>query len=476
MNILRLSAFVSLLCFSCFTLAGEDSIWYSTNSLNISSLPSLPAGYLITDNQDTCSSIHAQNTLNLSDVANAALCNNPQTREVWANARAQAAQVGIAKSAYLPSVINTIGTNVNASSPRLVTRDNAYSNLNNSLVATYLLYDFGNRDAALENARQLLQAASATQSAAVQTILFAAVTNYYQVQASISALEAAITSETTAQESFKAAEARYQAGVTTPADKLQAQTAYAQATLTRITAEGALKSAYGSLANVMGLPANATLTLMPSQLNVEAVELNQDITTLINEAIARRPDLIASEAQVKAAEASILSSRAAAKPTVNLAMSNAWQDGSQLSSINTTTVGLNVTIPLFIGYAPSYRIQSALANADVKIAQRDRLKLQVSLDVWGAYQSLRTAIESVNASNALVRSAEESARVALGRYKAGVGNIIDTLSAQSALANAHQQIVQSTLNWNIARASLAQAIGGLDNAMILSLPQANVEH
>ena len=157
-------------------------------------------------------------------------------------------------------------------------------------------------------------------------------------------------------------------------------------------------------------------------------------------------------------------------------MSNAWQDGSQLSSINTTTVGLNVTIPLFIGYAPSYRIQSALANADVKIAQRDRLKLQVSLDVWGAYQSLRTAIESVNASNALVRSAEESARVALGRYKAGVGNIIDTLSAQSALANAHQQIVQSTLNWNIARASLAQAIGGLDNAMILSLPQANVEH
>ena len=343
-------------------------------------------------------------------------------------------------------------------------------------MATYLLYDFGNRDAALENARQLLQAASATQSAAVQTILFTAVTNYYQVQAGISALEAAIASETAAQESFKAAEARYQAGVTTPADKLQAQTAYAQATLTRITAEGTLKSAYGSLANVMGLPANVTLTLMPSELNVAALALNQDITTLINEAITRRPDLIASEAQVKAAEASILSSRAAAKPTVNVAMSNAWQDGSQLSAMNTTTVGLNVTIPLFSGYAPSYRIQSALANADVKIAQRDRLKLQVSLDVWGAYQSLRTSIESVNASNALVRSAEESARVALGRYKAGVGNIIDTLSAQSALANAHQQIVQSTLNWNIARASLAQAIGGLDNAMILSLPQANAAH
>jgi outer membrane protein TolC len=51
-----------------------------------------------------------------------------------------------------------------------------------------------------------------------------------------------------------------------------------------------------------------------------------------------------------------------------------------------------------------------------------------------------------------------------------VGNIIDTLNAQSSLATARQQQIQATLNANIARATLAQAMGSLDNAMVQSLP------
>ena len=104
---------------------------------------------------------------------------------------------------------------------------------------------------------------------------------------------------------------------------------------------------------------------------------------------------------------------------------------------------------------------------------RDQLRLQISLDVWSAYQNLRTSNESIRAVAVLVSSAEESSRVALGRYKAGVGNIIDTLNAQSTLASARQQQIQANLNWNIARSALAQSIGGLDNAMIQSLPNSN---
>jgi len=186
--------------------------------------------------------------------------------------------------------------------------------------------------------------------------------------------------------------------------------------------------------------------------------------------VERRPDLIASEAQLKAAQASIDASKAAAKPTISVAMSNSLQDGSQLDFGKNSSLGLTVSIPLFNGYAPSYRIRAAEATADLRAAQRDRLKLQISLDVWTAYQNLRTALQSVTASEVLVSSAEQSYRVALGRYKAGVGNIIDTLNAQSSLATARQQKIQATLNANIARATLAQAMGSLDNAMVQSLP------
>ncbi|PKO52478.1 MAG: TolC family protein [Betaproteobacteria bacterium HGW-Betaproteobacteria-20] len=459
---------------SNLTLA-DDSIWYrSDDPLKTRALtpPAIPDGYLDGAYDTVCTASHYDDALTLAAVAEAALCNNPQTREAYANARVQAAQVGIAKSAYLFSVNDNVSGSLNRASPEQPNRSNPFSNFNNNIVASYLLYDFGNRDANLENAHQLLQAASATQNSIVQSVLLNAIQAYYLVQAGIAALDAAHETERASEESFKAAEARYNAGLATPSDKLQAQTLFAQNTLTRITAEGTLKTAYGTLANVMGLAANQPLKLISGNSIPPQQNIDQDINTLIEQAHTRRPDLMASEAQLKAAQASIASSRAAAKPTVSLSVSNNFQDGSNLSSSNNSALGVTVSIPIFDGYGPSYRIRSAEAIAEVRSAQRDQLRLQISLDVWRAYQNLRTANESISAATVLVSSAEESSRVTLGRYKAGVGNIIDNLNAQGALATARQQKIQANLNWNIARATLAQSIGGLDNAMVQLLPES----
>ena len=464
-----------LACLILSTQAHADSsLWYKDGDplhTKINTLPRIPPGYI--EPSSPCSNIDLSKPLTLAEVADASLCNNPQTSEVWANARVQAAQLGIAKSAYLPSVIDNVSTNANVDFPKSNSRNNPYLNLSNSIVASYLLYDFGNRDANLENARQLLLSASASQSSTVQTILLSATVAYYQVQANIAALDAAREAERASEESFRAAEARYKAGVATPADKLQAQTAFAQLTLSRITSEGNLQNAYGNLANVMGLPANKRISLVSSNINPPNSILD-DVNSLIEQAVNRRPDLIASEAQYKAAQANIDASKAASKPTISVAMSNDLFNGTNLTTSNGTTLGLTVSIPLFDGYAPTYRIRAAEATADLVAAQRDRLRLQISLDVWSAYQNLRTALESVTATETLVKSAEESYRVALGRYKAGVGNIIDTLNAQSALATARQQKIQAALNSNIARATLAQSMGALDNAMVQSLPSANM--
>lgn len=468
-----------------FTLqaSAESSIWY-TNDDPLSTKIELPPqvygvglepGLLEPGlNGLTCADIRYDQPLTLTEVAEAALCNNPQTYESYANAKVQAAQLGVAKSAYLPSLNNTVNANENFSSPSSATRGSEFNNLGNNLAASYLLYDFGNRAANLENARQLLQAVNATQSAVVQNVLLSAVSAYYQVQTDIAALAASKEAELFNLESFKAADARYQAGVSTPADKLQAETAYAQAVLRRITAEGQLNTDYGTLANVMGLNASTPVTLVPTTNSPSnTTEIEQDIHQLIEYARVRRPDLLASEAQLNAAKANIAATRAAAKPTVSVGLSNNFSDGSSLTSSNTSTLGLTLTVPIFAGYAPSYRIQAAEATAQAREAQRDRLKLQISLDVWSAFQQLRTAHETIQSAEVLVKSATESARVALGRYKAGVGNIIDNLNAQNALASANQQRIQAYLNRNISRARLAQAIGTLDSVMLQTLPDGH---
>jgi outer membrane protein TolC len=443
-----------------------ESIWYSDKDLKEDNIQLIPQGYIDPSVSDPCSQKAYDKPLSLVEVTEAALCHNPQTREVYANAKVQSAQVGVARSLFFPSVTDTLSVTENKN------RTTNYSNATNRIVASYLLYDFGSRDANFENANQLLRAASASQNATVQTVLLTAVNAFYQVHANRAILNASIETERLSQESFKAAEAKYIAGVATPADKLQAQTSFASATLTKLRNEGTLKVAYGNLANVMGAPANINFQIADSKLDDIPELVDQDIDALIEQARLQRPDLMASEAQLKASLAKIEAVKADAKPKVRIDASNQYDENSLgQTSQNTSQLGIFLSIPLFEGYKPTFLIRSAEATAELNASKRDQLKLQVSLDVWTAYQNLKTANESITASNVLLLSAEESSRLALGRYKEGVGNIIDTLNAQSALANAKQQKIQSVLNWNIARTTLAQSIGVLDNAMIQKLPE-----
>jgi outer membrane protein TolC len=223
----------------------------------------------------------------------------------------------------------------------------------------------------------------------------------------------------------------------------------------------------------MGAAPGTPIEIIDNDMDVMPEFIDQDIQALIEQAIIQRPDLIATESELKASLANIESVKAEAKPKVKIEASNQYDSETIfLRDINASQVGISVTIPFFEGYKPSYLIRSAEATAELKASKRDQLRLQVSLDVWTAYQNLKTANESTKASQILLTSAEESSHVALGRYKEGVGNIIDTLNAQSALASAKQQKIQSILNWNIARTTLAQSIGVLDNAMIQKLPEA----
>lgn len=400
--------------------------------------------------------------LSLFEAVDLALCNNPQTREVWASARVQAAQVGVNKAPYLPSVSLNAGWSRNWPANGI-----AYEQRNIGVSLSYLLYDFGSRSANLESARQLLNAAAYTQDSVVQAIFLATVQAYYQTQSSLAALDAAHESEAAAQASFESAQARYLAGSATPADRYAARTAYSQATLNRISAFGAQQIARGNLAFVMGLDIPQSITLQANETGNRPEEFQRNVAALIEQARDLRPDLRAAEAQLRAAQANTDAARAAAWPTISLGASSTYQGVAGNGLNRGSSLGINLTAPLFSGYAPTYRIRAAEAQTAVKQAQLDKLRLQVTLDVWTAYQNLTTATQSILATADLLRSATQSEQVATGRYKAGVGVMLDVLNAQSALASARQQAIQSRYNWNISRATLAQAIGNLDADLLM---------
>ena len=396
------------------------------------------------------------------EVVDRALCQNPRTHEAWANARVQAAQVGVAQSAFLPNLDGKVAGSRVRSAGQSANQRNA------SLTLSWLLYDFGARSADLEAARQLLSAASATLDATVQSVFQSALQAYYNTQAARAAVIAAVESEKAARESLSAAQVRYQVGTGTPADRLQAQTAWSQSTLTRIRAEGVVKIAYGTLANVMGMDASTPLKLADiPQIAPDAsfqAEAN-DVDALISEARQRRPDLKAAEAKFNAAQSNVDYARASGLPTLSLGAGPTWLNTDNISN-NSNSIGLTLTLPIFSGFETTYRVRSAQATAEAISAQRETLAQQVALDVWSAYQSLTTATQTIRTSADLLASAEQSERVALGRYKAGVGSILDVLNAQSALASARLQRIQALLDWHVSRAALAKAVGTLDSSLL----------
>lgn len=415
------------------------------------------------DNQDAtvapCGEPAAEATLGALAIVDLALCRNPSTREMWASARVQAAQVGAAQAAWLPTLTGqaTVG--------RLRSNSQSETQRSAAMTLSWLLFDFGARSANLEVARQTLIAASATLDATVHTVFLSALQAYYNAQAARAAVVAAQQSESASRESLTAATVRYQVGTGTPADRLQAQTAWSQATLNRIRAEGVLRNALGSVANVIGLDANTPVQLDELPAAAPDASFEGKVARLIEEARAQRPDLRAAEAALSAARAGVDYAHAAYRPTISLGGGPSWQDVGGLSGTGNSLI-LTLTVPIFSRFESTYGIRRAEATSDMQAARRDAVRLQVAFDVWEAYQNFTTATQSLASSADLLASAEQSERVALGRYKAGVGNILDLLNAQSALATARMQRIQATLDWHFSRATLAKAVGTLDRGLL----------
>lgn len=422
----------------------------------------------------------------LLQVIDRALCHNPQTRQAWATARYQAAQVGVAQAAYLPTLnlsvsasrgLNSSGSNLQnpvqtfqtggsggmgggGSSRREQTR------LTPSLSFNYLLFDFGGREAKLDNARLALEAANWSHAATLQTVLFAAVQAYYQVFASQEAVASAASAETSAAAAFEAAKVRHDIGAATLADQLQAQTAHAQARYNRQKAEGDSRIAAGTLANALGLDADADLRIAVPALAEPDDTVERGVHELIEDAKHSRPELAAAEAQVRAAEAGVRTAKAAGMPSLSLVGNYAYSDSSLTGGMQSWSMGMQMSVPLFTGFSNTYQVRSAQEQVAVQEANRDKLNQSVALDVWSAYHNLNTARETFLSSKDLLASAGQSEKVALGRYKAGAGNVLDLLSAQAALAAARLQLIQARYNWHIGKAKLAQALGRLDLAEV----------
>lgn len=415
-----------------------------------------------------CADTENLRQMDLMRAIDVALCQNPDTRASWAQAKAAAATLGDAQSAYLPTVtLDAVGqrnyTHYNSGGTIGGARRSGgvQATYGPELSLNWLLYDFGGREANVEAARQAMLSAGWTANSAMQVLVFQVIQGYAQVFSTQESLEAAKLAEKASKEAFEAARAREEVGVVTRADTAQAETAYSQSVLTRQKAENDLNLASGNFARLLHVPPVTELTLLPVDLSPQQNPYGEDVAILIKRAQDTRPDLAAARARSAQAEAELDRAKALNYPALSLNAGASQQDytNNRYSSYYDNSVTLRLSVPLFTGFSNTYRIDSARHALDAAKENAAKTQDDVMYDVWSAYHNFKTATGTYETAQSLLASAQASEELTLGRYKEGKGTLIDALQAQANLADARRQWVSARYSVLVSRFDLARALG-----------------
>lgn len=395
--------------------------------------------------------------LDLDTLIRHVLCRHPETRLAWLNRAAQRERLGVANATYLPTLDLS-------ASLRQQHGDHDGNNSAADLNLGWLLYDFGGRDASRRAAEHTLAALDASQADTVQTLFLRTVDAYFQWFAADAQLTAAQEAATAAEETLRAAATRQRIGSGTREEMLQAQTALSAARLTTLRQQGAREIARGRISVLLGLS-----VATPIALAAPAPAAPQPLPAfepLLAQARTQRPDLQALARRIEAAGAERDQQQAAGRPTLSLFASEGVQDGDSGSNSQGGNIGLRLQAPLFTGFRQQHQVRLAERQLDLASTELQRQQQAAEEALWLAWQNLNTANATLTATDDLVTAASESLRGAQARYRAGVGQLINVLTAQSALADARQQQARARYDWQRARLTLVREAGQLSPAAL----------
>ena len=367
------------------------------------------------------------------------------------------ALVASQRAAIFPSVDLTAGANRgNSAATRTV--DNKYQV---GIGASWEPDVWGRLRRATSGARAAAQASAADLAAAKLSAQGELAINYFSLRQTDAQYQLLKSTVETYQRSQEIARNRYNAGVTTKSDVLQAETQLASAQADLLDVERDRAQYQNAIAVLVGkLPEDFTLAPMPEwQATVPGIPLG-----VPSELLQRRPDIAAAERRVASANEQIGIAKAGYFPSLQLSASdgNTTSDSSNLlnSNINVWSVGASLAQTLFDAGATRARVNSAKAAHQEATARYRQTVLAAFADV----ENQLTAIRILSQQQVLRKQANEAAdqveQQAINRYRQGQISYTDVVSAQTSALSARRAMVQALADSQTAAVALIQALGG----------------
>ena len=261
----------------------------------------------------------------------------------------------------------------------------------------------------------------------------------------------------TAKVSLDQAAANHQAGTAPLLDELRARVDSQSIEQQLIAARNALAKDKLALARAIGLPLAQSFNL--SDKVPYAAFDRIDLEAAIAQARANRKDLQALVEQAKAAEDQRKAAAADRLPTFKFDGDYGDIGINVKDSHGTGDATGTVSVPLFKEFALRGEAQQAQAQLDTTKAQFNDKTAQIDADVRDALLDIASSQKQVEVARSSVELANEVLKEAQERYASGVSDNLSVSQAQQSVAQANDQYVMSLYRHNVAKLSLARALG-----------------
>ncbi len=432
----------------------------------------------------TLTGVASAAVLTVDDAVKLALQNGPGAHEAEANVLGSKGQLWNAYSGVLPRVSGslsrfqneTIGAQQNGTAvflgtefPFSQTSDSESHGTTPGLSASWTLLSLSSWSN-LSAARTGFRAARHSRSSARNDVVLDVKQKYYGVVKAVRLADVSSGALKLARDDERRVRALFEVGSVSRSDLLKAQVRTAQSQLDSLTKHHQVTVQRIALATSVGVSESA---LGEVDTTLTAAPVEYDESSLVSEAAKARPDLLASEAGVRAAQASLNSARFRRLPyltaggSVDLnskSRSTTTQSGVTPRSTNSETerslqASLALNWDLFDGFATDGAIASARANLIRSRDQRDVLRRNLESEVHQALLTYREALERSNVSQRALESATENLKLTQQKYNVGSATILDLIDAQVQLQTAQSDIVSAMADIRLAEAAVDRVRG-----------------
>jgi outer membrane protein len=397
----------------------------------------------------------------LAELSDYALRTRAESRAAWLAVQAQANLYRAERAALWPSLSGQLSFTQSQSLSSSGSQAGTQNRYGPSLSLGWVLYDFGARSGRIDAARYAYLGGLLGSNQTLLEILQQVETATYAWQGAVARIAAEQENVESAAGVLAAAELRAQGGLVPQADVLRARTVLGDARLALADAQRLAVQSLAAVRQAAGIPQTRRLLLAWDPPPAPAAGPELLLGDLMTEA-RKRPELQGLLAQVARARAEAETLRVSRLPSLELVASAGRTYFLEDRAPSTTySWGLALRMPLYDAGALRARADAAELSA----RQQEQLRLarqgEVDLAVAQAYYGLEYVNVQLGSVATQIESATASARAAEARYRAGLGTLLELLSAQADLARARSLRAQANTDWYAAHAQLRYALGRL---------------